>query len=202
MREKLYEKQTRFTVMNRNKRAQKDAAGRLPISRIRSPSRAIIVPRLPKFSLRVGWKKKSVYGPRQQYACRHDETQTRTFREIRRISMQRDTAAVAATDIDLLRVSGLSIAFRTGQGLLQATRDVCLTIARGERIGLVGESGCGKTITGLSLMRLLPPALASVSGDISLEGQSIPAMSNRALRALRGRDHLAATLRSLGFPLR
>ena len=102
--------------------------------------------------------------------------------------MQRDAAAVGATDLDLLRVSGLSIAFRTGQGLLQATRDVCLTIARGERIGLVGESGCGKTITGLSLMRLLPPGLADVRGDISLEGKSIQSLSNRALRALRGRD--------------
>ena len=72
--------------------------------------------------------------------------------------------------------------------MLQATRDVSLTIARGERIGLVGESGCGKTITGLSLMRLLPPALADVSGDILLEGKSVQSLSGRALRALRGRD--------------
>ena len=102
--------------------------------------------------------------------------------------MQRDAAAVAETDRELLRVSGLSIAFKTGQGMLQATRDVSLTIARGERIGLVGESGCGKTITGLSLMRLLPPKLANVSGEISLEGRNIQALSARALRELRGRD--------------
>lgn len=102
--------------------------------------------------------------------------------------MQRDVAARLATNLDLLRVAGLSIAFKTRRGALQATRDVCLTIARGERIGLVGESGCGKTVTGLSLMRLLPSALAQVTGEISLEGKSVQALSDRALRAMRGRE--------------
>ena len=102
--------------------------------------------------------------------------------------MGQAVAVPPAPDGDLLRVAGLSIAFKTRGGMVQATRDVCLSVARGERIGLVGESGCGKTITGLSLMRLLPPALAHVTGEISLEGRSVPALSDRALRALRGRD--------------
>lgn len=98
--------------------------------------------------------------------------------------MQHD-AVVAAHPV--LQVSGLNIAFKTGAGLLHATRDVSLTIARGERLGLVGESGCGKTITGLSLMRLLPRDLAEVSGDILLDGTDLSSLSDRAMRHLRGR---------------
>ena len=56
----------------------------------------------------------------------------------------------------LMSVRGLGIRFKTSQGVWQATRKIDFDIALGERVGIVGESGCGKTITGLSILRLLP----------------------------------------------
>ena len=56
----------------------------------------------------------------------------------------------------LMSVRGLGIRFKTSQGVWQATRKIDFDIAAGERVGIVGESGCGKTITGLSILRLLP----------------------------------------------
>ena len=56
----------------------------------------------------------------------------------------------------LMDVSGLGILFGTGAHRIRATRDISFSVAPGERIGIVGESGCGKTITALSLLRLLP----------------------------------------------
>ena len=67
-------------------------------------------------------------------------------------------AQVLASPVPLLEVRNLSLSFATGRNALSITRDVSFSIAPGERVGLVGESGCGKTVTGLSLLRLLPPS--------------------------------------------
>jgi peptide/nickel transport system ATP-binding protein len=88
----------------------------------------------------------------------------------------------------LLDVRNLQVAFQTRQGLLPITRDVSFTIMPGERIGLVGESGCGKTVTGLSLMRLLPADVAKVGGQVLLHGNDLLQLSERQMRAVRGRD--------------
>lgn len=87
----------------------------------------------------------------------------------------------------LLSVEGLSIAFgaRRGRGRIEVTRDVSFRIGKGERVGLVGESGCGKTVTGLSLMGLLPPG-ARASGRIVLDGEDLVSASEARLRAIRG----------------
>ena len=79
-----------------------------------------------------------------------------------------------APDSPLLRVEGLGIGFgaRRGRIALRITEGVSFDIARGERVGLVGESGCGKTITGLSLMRLLP-GNARIEGRILLDGEDL-----------------------------
>ncbi len=71
---------------------------------------------------------------------------------------------VAASAAALLDVRALSIAFRTADGELPIIRDVSFSVAPGERVGIVGESGCGKTVTGLSLLRLLPASSARLSG--------------------------------------
>ncbi|MGI6245887.1 MAG: ABC transporter ATP-binding protein [Pseudochelatococcus sp.] len=81
----------------------------------------------------------------------------------------------------LLRVEGVSIAF----GDVQITRDVSFSIARGERVGLVGESGCGKSVTGLSLLRLLPHGVR-LGGRMIFEGEDILTMSPARLRQMRG----------------
>ncbi|MFT7390864.1 MAG: peptide/nickel transport system ATP-binding protein [Paracoccaceae bacterium] len=90
--------------------------------------------------------------------------------------------------VPLLKVEDASIAFagRRGAVRLEITRGVSFEIGRGERVGLVGESGCGKSVTGLSLMRLLP-GNARVSGRILLHGEDINTLSAREMRQIRGR---------------
>jgi peptide/nickel transport system ATP-binding protein len=87
----------------------------------------------------------------------------------------------------LLAARGLGIRFKTAQGVWQATRRIDFDIAPGERVGIVGESGCGKTITGLSILRLLPNNLAGIDGSILFDGVDLASCSTRAMRAIRGR---------------
>lgn len=88
----------------------------------------------------------------------------------------------------LLALRDVTIAFRTSLGELPVTRKVAFEIGRGERVGLVGESGCGKTVTGLSIMRLLPPDVARIHGRIEFEGKDLAHLPEREMRAVRGRD--------------
>ncbi|CAN5224481.1 ABC transporter ATP-binding protein [soil metagenome] len=86
----------------------------------------------------------------------------------------------------LLSIEDLSIFFRTRQGEIQATDRISLSVRRGERVGIVGESGCGKTITGLSLLGLLPPHLARVSGRAMFEGRDLLTMTSSQRRLVCG----------------
>jgi len=85
----------------------------------------------------------------------------------------------------LLNVRNLSTWFETGQGRLHAVDEVSFEIARGETFALLGESGSGKSLTALSIMRLLP-ATAGVSGEVWLEGQDLLALPERDMRGVRG----------------
>ena len=89
----------------------------------------------------------------------------------------------------LLRVSNLQTHFTTFRGtrIVKAVDGVSFTLNDGETLGLVGESGCGKTTTCLSLVRLLPPAGAIVGGSIEFEGEDLTQLSPRAMRRVRGR---------------
>ncbi|PAY07971.1 dipeptide ABC transporter ATP-binding protein DppD [Bradyrhizobium sp. UFLA03-84] len=87
----------------------------------------------------------------------------------------------------LLSVRGLGIRFKTAQGIWQATRRIDFDVAPGERIGIVGESGCGKTITGLSILRLLPGNFAGLDGRILFDGTDLASCSARQMRAIRGK---------------
>jgi peptide/nickel transport system ATP-binding protein len=95
----------------------------------------------------------------------------------------------------LLRVEDLCIEFATEEGPVRAVRGVDLTIDEGESVGLVGESGCGKTVTALSLMQLVPRPRGRITrGAISLwrNGEVIDlvklAFDSQAIREIRGRD--------------
>ncbi len=87
----------------------------------------------------------------------------------------------------LLAVHDLSVFFRTAFGELQATSDVAFSIQPGERVGIVGESGCGKTVTGLSLLGLLPRHNSRVAGTALFEGENLIGMPPDRLRRIRGR---------------
>jgi peptide/nickel transport system ATP-binding protein len=96
-------------------------------------------------------------------------------------------ADAASAPQALMSVRGLGIRFKTSQGVWQATRKVDFDISAGERVGIVGESGCGKTITGLSILRLLPNNFAGLDGSIMFDGVDLARCSARAMRAIRGR---------------
>ncbi len=86
----------------------------------------------------------------------------------------------------LLSIESLSIDAVGGRAHLRLVEDLTLSIARGEVLGLVGESGCGKSITALSVLRILPPPLAVVSGRMLFEGRDLLKLDEAAMRGLRG----------------
>src|SRR5690625_2604272 len=87
----------------------------------------------------------------------------------------------------ILDVQGLSIRFASDEGPVQAVDDVSFSLGQGEIIALVGESGCGKSVTAMSVMGLLP-STAEVSGSITLDGRDLAGLSKRAMSDIRGKD--------------
>ena len=85
----------------------------------------------------------------------------------------------------LLEVDGLGITFETPRGTVRAVRDASLEIRRGELLGLVGESGCGKSTTAFAIVGYLG-GTARVEGTIRFEGRDVADMSESELRQLRG----------------
>ena len=117
----------------------------------------------------------------------------------------------------LLKVSELSTYFTTfgGRRVVKAVDRVSFTVERGESLGLVGESGCGKTTTCFSIVRLLPSAGRIVHGAIELEGEDLMSKSEKEMRRIRGRqiatilqdpmaslDPLFSILDQIGEPVR
>jgi len=88
--------------------------------------------------------------------------------------------------VALLDVRGLRTSFLTPKGEARAVDGVSFTIDAGQTLGVVGESGCGKTMTALSILRLLPPAGRIVGGEIVFAGRDLLALSEPAMRAIRG----------------
>lgn len=88
----------------------------------------------------------------------------------------------------LLEISHLTTRFQIRGGTLNAVDDVSLTVSTGETVGIVGESGCGKSVTSLSVMRLVTEPGKIVSGAILLNGEDLLAKSDTQMRRIRGRD--------------
>jgi len=89
--------------------------------------------------------------------------------------------------VNLLEIKNLKMDFGKGAEALRAIDDVSFTIGAGETVCLVGESGCGKTVTALSIARLVPtPPAHYAGGKILLNGSDVLKMSNEALRSIRG----------------
>ena len=87
----------------------------------------------------------------------------------------------------VLEVTDLHTQFHTRDGVVKAVDGVSLKLARGETLGVVGESGCGKSVTALSVLRLVPPPSGRiVSGSVRFDGVDLLALDTPAMRAIRG----------------
>lgn len=88
---------------------------------------------------------------------------------------------------NLLQVENLQVDFLLGKKRLTAVHDISFSIGKGRTLAIVGESGCGKSVTATSIMRLLPSGTSEISdGKILLNGQDLLQMSAREIRAVRG----------------
>jgi peptide/nickel transport system ATP-binding protein len=93
----------------------------------------------------------------------------------------------ALREATVLDVKGLQTVFFTNSGLFKAVDDVSFSVRRGETLAIVGESGCGKSVTALSIMRLVPdPPGRIVGGSILLEGTDLLALDEDHMRQIRG----------------
>jgi peptide/nickel transport system ATP-binding protein len=95
----------------------------------------------------------------------------------------------AKTTLPVLEVEGLKTVFFTRRGLLTAVDDVSFSLQRGETLAVVGESGCGKSMTALSLLRLVPdPPGRIVAGRVLLDGRDLLRLDEAEMRQVRGND--------------
>jgi peptide/nickel transport system ATP-binding protein len=93
----------------------------------------------------------------------------------------------AKTDEVILDVKNLKTVFFTNSGLFKAVDDVSFNVRRGETLAIVGESGCGKSVSALSIMRLVPdPPGKIVGGSVTLEGTDLLALDEEDMRGIRG----------------
>jgi len=90
------------------------------------------------------------------------------------------------SDDPLLRIEGLRTVFRSSSGDIAAVDGVTLDVPRGRTLGIVGESGCGKSMLSLSVMRLVPPPGRLAEGRVLLDGRDLAALSPAEMRAVRG----------------
>ena len=86
----------------------------------------------------------------------------------------------------LLELRRLAVSFATDDGTVHAVDGIDLSLARGRTLGLVGESGCGKSVTSLAIMGLLPPENSKVNGEIHFEGRNLLTLNADTMRDLRG----------------
>ena len=89
----------------------------------------------------------------------------------------------------ILEVDDLRVHFYTRDGIVRAVEGVSFTLHRGETLGIVGESGCGKSVTAMSMLQLLPQPPAKIeSGTVLFEGRDLLTLSDRKIRAVRGNE--------------
>lgn len=88
----------------------------------------------------------------------------------------------------LLEVSGITTSFKTGHGFLPAIEDVSFTVNKGETLGIVGESGCGKSVTSLSIMQLLTANGKIEAGSIRFSDKELVGLKDGDMRKVRGND--------------
>src|SRR5712672_64236 len=88
----------------------------------------------------------------------------------------------------LLEVENLQTHFRTPEGINRAVDGVSFHVDEGETLAIVGESGCGKSVTAMSLLRLIPEPPGKIAGSVRFQGKDLLQLSDREMRAIRGND--------------
>ncbi|MHC4932366.1 MAG: ABC transporter ATP-binding protein [Planctomycetota bacterium] len=86
----------------------------------------------------------------------------------------------------LLEVEGLKVSFKTDDGVVEAVQGIDYTLDEGEMLGIVGESGCGKSVCTMALMRLIPEPPGRIGGSVRFDGEQVLTMSRSRLREIRG----------------
>ena len=87
----------------------------------------------------------------------------------------------------ILEVHDLHTQFSTLDGVVRAVDGVSFEVAKGETLGIVGESGCGKSVTAMSILRLIPPETGRIAkGSIKFEGEELTVLSEEEMKRLRG----------------
>jgi oligopeptide/dipeptide ABC transporter ATP-binding protein len=99
----------------------------------------------------------------------------------------RNATAPAKGDV-LLEIRGLTTEFETRDGRFRAVDDLHLKVERGQTVGLVGESGCGKSMLAYSILRLVPPPGRVVTGEVMWKGRDLHRLGENDLRKVRGRE--------------
>jgi peptide/nickel transport system ATP-binding protein len=88
----------------------------------------------------------------------------------------------------IIEVKDLEVTFKTQEGNLKIVDHVSFSVNKGETLGIVGESGCGKSVTSLSLMGLLPPIAKVTNGSIKLKDKELVGLKKRQYRSIRGKE--------------
>lgn len=89
--------------------------------------------------------------------------------------------------MNMIEVKNLFVTFKTKRHAIRAVRDLSFTIAEGETVGIVGESGCGKSTVAKSLLKLLP-ASCQLEGEILFQGQNLVELSEKQMQKVRGKE--------------
>src|SRR5439155_618005 len=150
--------------------------GDLPRVRVRSPR-----PR----TATGAWPRRSAASTRRSSPARPRTSRPRAATT----DPRRRCATLPRTVGVLLEVENLTTEFVTRGGVVRAADDVSWDVGEGETVALVGESGCGKSVSALSIMRLVaPPAGRIVGGRVLFKGRDLLALSDEAMRQIRGRE--------------
>ncbi len=88
----------------------------------------------------------------------------------------------------LLSIRNLQTHFRTPDGINRAVDGVSFDVEAGETVAVVGESGCGKSVTANSILRLIPEPPGKIAGEIVFEGRDLLKLSDRQMRSIRGNE--------------
>src|SRR5690349_20991968 len=102
---------------------------------------------------------------------------------------QRQAPAATSADQPLLQVRDLRTEFLTQDGVVHAVNGISYTLREGDALGLVGESGCGKSVSALTLMRLIPtPPGRIAGGEVLFQGRDLLKLKDEEIRHIRGND--------------